>query len=53
MIYYEQTHCSSMEFSISCVLAKLDTSIDECFVSKPTYPKEDFYYSERRETIMN
>lgn len=42
MIYYEQTHCGSMEFSISCVLAKLDTSLDECFVSKPTYPKKDF-----------
>lgn len=55
MIYYGQTHCSSMEFSISCVLAKLDTSLDldECFVSKPTYAKEDFCYSERRETTMN
>lgn len=53
MIYYEQTHCSSMEFSISCILAKSDTSLDECFVSQPTYPKEDFPYSERRGTTMN
>lgn len=53
MIYYKQTHCSSMEISKSCVLAKLDTSLDESFVSKSTYPKEDFYYSERRGTTMN
>lgn len=31
-----------MAFSMFCVLAKGDTSLDECLVSKPTYPKKDF-----------